>query len=162
MVEITSYPIHPWLADILPLCRYEDLHHVNKQVVQPQTTDVYLEELETRPNTLGKPTEMWYSQRASLAMGEYPQGILANIQKSDTDMLYYQRTTDIGRLPINLESLHQVASRLREPPYAERHVRWCERSETKVGRKLLRFPPTRLRIISKKYLVAAYSSFFNF
>lgn len=69
MVEITSYPIHPWLADILPLCRYEDLRHVNKQVVQPQTTDVYLEELETRPNTLGKPTEMWYSQRASLAMG---------------------------------------------------------------------------------------------
>ena len=143
MVEITSYPIHPWLADILPLCRYEDLRHVNKQVVQPQTTDVYLEELETRPNTLGKPTEMWYSQRASLAMGEYPQGILANIQKSDTDLLYYQRTTDTGRLPINLESLHQVASRLREPPYAERHVRWCERSETKVGRKLLRFPPTR-------------------
>ena len=26
--------------------------------------------------------------------------------------------------------------------YAERHVRWCERSETKVGRKLLRFPST--------------------
>ena len=44
----------------------------------------------------------------------------------------YTRTTDIGRLPINLESLHQVASWLREPPYAERHVRWwCERSETK-------------------------------
>ena len=30
-----------------------------------------------------------------------------------------------------------------EPPYAEPHVRWCERSENEVGRKLLRFPPTR-------------------
>ena len=26
-----------------------------------------------------------------------------------------------------------------EPPYAERHVRWCERSENEVGRKLLSF-----------------------
>ena len=34
-----------------------------------------------------------------------------------------------------------------EPPYAEPHVRWCERSETKVGRKLLRFPPTRFLYI---------------
>ena len=31
-----------------------------------------------------------------------------------------------------------------EPPYAEPHVRWCERSENEVGGKLLHFPPTRL------------------
>ena len=31
-----------------------------------------------------------------------------------------------------------------EPPYAEPHVRWCERSENEIGGKLLRFPPTRL------------------
>ena len=30
-----------------------------------------------------------------------------------------------------------------EPPYAEPHVRWCERTENKSRRKLLCFPPTR-------------------
>ena len=30
-----------------------------------------------------------------------------------------------------------------EPPYAEPHVRWCERSENESRRKLLHFPPTR-------------------
>ena len=95
-------------------------------------------------------------------MGEYPQGILANIQKSDTDMLHYQRTTGTGRLPINLESLHQVASRLRESPYAERHVRWCERSETRVGRKLLRFPPTRfICFVSNLSFIMNYKNWIN-
>ena len=32
----------------------------------------------------------------------------------------------------------------KEPPYAEPHVRWCERSENEVGGKLFHFPPTRL------------------
>ena len=31
-----------------------------------------------------------------------------------------------------------------EPPYAEPHVRWCERSENEVEGKLFHFPPTRL------------------
>ena len=88
-----------------------------------------MEEMETHPNPFGKPTEMRHSQKTSLAMGEYPQGILANIQKLDIDTFHYQRTADIGRVSVNPESLHQIASQLREPPYAERHVRWCERSE---------------------------------
>ena len=33
MDEITPNPLHPRLADILPLCRYEDLYHISKQVV---------------------------------------------------------------------------------------------------------------------------------
>jgi len=33
-----------------------------------------------------------------------------------------------------------------EPPYAERHVRWCERSENKIGGKLFYFPPTRFNL----------------
>ena len=36
-----------------------------------------MEEMETHPNPFGKPTEMRHSQKTSLAMGEYPQGILA-------------------------------------------------------------------------------------
>lgn len=79
MVETTSYPIHPGLADILPLCRYEILYQISEQMVQPQTSYVYLKELETRPHSLCKPTEIWYTQMESLAMGEYSQGILANI-----------------------------------------------------------------------------------
>ena len=49
----------------------------------------------------------------------------------------------------------------KEPPYAERHVRWCERGrKTKVGRKLLRFPPTRLDcFLFMKELI--YKDFFN-
>ena len=39
-------------------------------------------------------------------------------------------------------------TKYKEPPYAERHVRWCERSENKGNRrktpKILCFPPTRL------------------
>ena len=104
-----------------------------------------MEELETHPNPFGKPTEMRHSQKTSLAMGEYPQGILANIQKWDIDTFHYQRTADIGRVSVNPESLHQIASQLREPPYAERHVTYggVRGRKTKVGRKLLRFPPTR-------------------
>ena len=38
-------------------------------------------------------------------------------------------------------------TKCKEPPYAERHVRWCERSENKGNRrktpKILCFPPTR-------------------
>ena len=48
-----------------------------------------MEELETHPNPFGKPTEMRHSQKTSLAMGEYPQGILANIQKWDIDTFHY-------------------------------------------------------------------------
>ena len=98
-----------------------------------------MEELETHPNPFGKPTEMRHSQKTSLAMGEYPQGILANIQKLDIDTFHYQRTADIGRVSVNPESLHQVASQLREPPYAERHVRWCERSENESRKKTTSF-----------------------
>ena len=89
----------------------------------------------------------WYNRRlrmyiwkkTSLAMGEYPQGILANIQKLDIDTFHYQRTADIGRVSVNPESLHQIASQLREPPYAERHVRWCERSENESRKKTTSF-----------------------
>ena len=95
--------------------------------------------METHPNPFGKPTEMRHSQKTSLAMGEYPQGILANIQKWDTDTFHYQRTADIGRVSVNPESLHQIASQLREPPYAERHVRWCERSENESRKKTTSF-----------------------
>ena len=98
-----------------------------------------MEELETHPNPFGKPTEMRHSQKTSLAMGEYPQGILANIQKWDIDTFHYQRTADIGRVSVNPESLHQIASQLREPPYAERHVRWCERSENESRKKTTSF-----------------------
>ena len=98
-----------------------------------------MEELETHPNPFGKPTEMRHSQKTSLAMGEYPQGILANIQKWDIDAFHYQRTADIGRVSVNPESLHQIASQLREPPYAERHVRWCERSENESRKKTTSF-----------------------
>ena len=34
----------------------------------------------------------------------------------------------------------------KEPPRAEPHAWWCERSENEVGRKLLRFPPTRFAL----------------
>lgn len=95
--------------------------------------------METHPNPFGKPTEMRHSQKTSLAMGEYPQGILANIQKWDIDTFHYQRTADIGRVSVNPESLHQIASQLREPPYAERHVRWCERSENESRKKTTSF-----------------------
>ena len=98
-----------------------------------------MEEMETHPNPFGKPTEMRHSQKTSLAMGEYPQGILANIQKWDIDTFHYQRTADIGRVSVNPESLHQIASQLREPPYAERHVRWCERSENESRKKTTSF-----------------------
>ena len=98
-----------------------------------------MEEMETRPNPFGKPAEMRHSQKTSLAMGEYPQGILANIQKWDIDTFHYQRTADIGRVSVNPESLHQIASQLREPPYAERHVRWCERSENESRKKTTSF-----------------------
>ena len=41
----------------------------------------------------------------------------------------------------------------KEPPYADPHVRWCERSENKNRRKTyFCFPPTRL-IISRGYLL---------
>ena len=46
-----------------------------------------MEELETHPNPFGKPTEMRHSQKTSLAMGEYPQGILANIQKCNERLI---------------------------------------------------------------------------
>lgn len=98
-----------------------------------------MEELETHPNPFGKPTEMRHSQKTSLAMGEYPQGILANIQKWDIDTFHYQRTADIGRVSVNPESLHQIASQLREPPYAERHVWWCERPENESRKKTTSF-----------------------
>ena len=95
-----------------------------------------MEEMETHPNPFGKPTEMRHSQKTSLAMGEYPQGILANIQKWDIDTFHYQRTADIGRVSV---TLHQIASQLREPPYAERHVWWCERSENESRKKTTSF-----------------------
>ena len=37
----------------------------------------------------------------------------------------------------------------RKPPYAERHVRWCERSENEAGGKLLHFPPTRFQTFGR-------------
>ena len=72
----------------------------------------------------------WYNRRLR---------ILANIQQLDIDTFHYQRTADIGRVSVNPESLHQVASQLREPPYAERHVRWCERSENESRKKTTSF-----------------------
>ncbi len=36
-----------------------------------------------------------------------------------------------------------------KPPYAERHVRWCERSENEIGGKLFYFPPTRFSTPTK-------------
>ena len=38
----------------------------------------------------------------------------------------------------------------KRPLLAERHVRWCERLETKVGRKQFRFPPTRFFVCTSE------------
>ena len=48
-------------------------------------------------------------------------------------------------------------TKYKEPPYAERHVRWCERSENKGNRrktpKILCFPPTRLLFIIMAHII---------
>ncbi|MCQ2073549.1 MAG: hypothetical protein MJY96_10580, partial [Bacteroidaceae bacterium] len=50
-----------------------------------------------------------------------------------------KRNATQGRVPVPYGLLCQIALNNEEPPYAERHVRWCERSENEVGRKLLLF-----------------------
>ena len=42
-----------------------------------------------------------------------------------------------------------------EPPYAEPHVRWCERSENESRRKLLHFPPTRFQALYLSFILSA-------
>ncbi len=42
---------------------------------------LYLEKLETSPNPLQEPHEMWHQQMVGMAMGKYPQRILAHSDK---------------------------------------------------------------------------------
>ena len=100
----------------------------------------------------------WYNRRLRMYIWKRWKRIrtrLANLQKcgipkrqawqwANTRKGYWrisksQRTADIGRVSVNPESLHQIASQLREPPYAERHVRWCERSENESRKKTTSF-----------------------
>lgn len=64
-----------------------------------------MEEVETYPHALRESAEVWYIQMVGLAMGEHPQGLLANIQKWDIDAFHYQRTADTGRLSVNINAL---------------------------------------------------------
>ena len=49
----------------------------------------------------------------------------------------------------------------KEPPYADPHVRWCERSENKSRRKIyFCFPPTRFGCLGVVVSVLASTNFF--
>ena len=53
--------------------------------------------------------------------------------------LYPKPSAQKGRFAVH--SLQCIVTEV--APYAERHVRWCERSENEIGGKLFHFPPTR-------------------
>ena len=45
---------------------------------------LYLEMLETSPNPIREPHEVWRQQMVGMAMGKYPKGTLAHSRQSDS------------------------------------------------------------------------------
>ena len=53
-------------------------------MVPAQAADVYLEKLEEDKDPVQESDEMWNRETTGMAMGKYPQGLLAHIQQLDT------------------------------------------------------------------------------
>ena len=100
-----------------------------------------MEKMEESKDEDSQPHQM---RRAKMASAEawVDKRLLANRRYARLHPSHEQSQSIPCRLPM-LDGLLRVGIVNEEPPYAEPHVRWCERSENEVGRKLLRFPPTR-------------------
>ena len=106
---------------------------------------LYLEMLETCPNPIQEPYEMWHQQMVGMAMGKYPQRILAHSRQSDSAQSHNEWGTCKTGLSFTNRHLYQIASQLENRRMPNGTYGGVRGRKTKVGRKLLRFPPTRLR-----------------
>ena len=71
MVEETFDGICPWLDRIFLLGRYENISPKNGEMVSQTLKVLYLEMLETNPNPIQEPYEVWHQQMVCMAMGKY-------------------------------------------------------------------------------------------
>ena len=71
MVEETFDGIRPWLDRIFLLGRYENISPKNGEMVSQTLKVLYLEMLETNPNPIQEPNEVWHQQMVCMAMGKY-------------------------------------------------------------------------------------------
>ena len=107
-------------------------------------TQLCLEELEEGRHKVQEPHEVWYRQVEGLAMGKYPWRVLEHGRKSDIKSSHKYGASETSRLPLPCGLVHQIASALRNRRMPNGTYGGVRGRKTKVGRKLLRFPPTRL------------------
>ena len=66
------------LDRIFLLGRYENISPKNGEMVSQTLKVLYLEMLETNPNPIQEPYEVWHQQMAGMAVGKYPKRLLAH------------------------------------------------------------------------------------
>ena len=113
-------------------------------MVAAKITDVYLETVETDKDEVRQPAQTGATQTKSVGICQHPQGLLAYIKQFYPVNHNNQRPIESGRLHL-LQRLLQIAdNRLLENRRVPNGTHGGVRGrKTKVGRKLLRFPPTR-------------------
>ena len=88
-----------------------------------------LDALEKGADQIQKTAAIRRRSRHCAENGGEPQRQLAFSQNKRTEYLYQQRKTCKSRISVLLSVLHDSQSLSWEPPYTERYVRWCGRTE---------------------------------
>ena len=103
---------------------------------------VYLESMEESENAPKQSTKMWNSRMARSG-GILHQELLACCTSCvPTDG--YEQCQSLSRRLSLPNGLLRASIVNEEPPYAEPHVRWCERSKSEPPLRKTHFSPTRL------------------
>ena len=99
--------------------------------------NVYMEELEESEDADSEPHQMWNSQMAGAETG-LDERLLACFQYVGDESSDEQPKPVSCRLSLSY-GLLRIGIVNEEPPYAEPHVRWCERSENESRKKTTSF-----------------------
>ena len=98
---------------------------------------VYMEELEESEDADSEPHQMWNTQMAGMETG-LDERLLACLQHVGDESSDEQSESVSCRLSLP-NGLLRIGIVNEEPPYAEPHVRWCERSENESRKKTTSF-----------------------
>ena len=103
---------------------------------------VYMEELEEPEDEDSEPHQMWNPKMAGMET-RLDERLLACLQHVGHKSSDEQQQPISCRLPL-LDGLLRIGIVNEEPPYAEPHVRWCERTKSEPPLRKTHFSPTRL------------------
>ncbi|MCQ2125780.1 MAG: hypothetical protein MJZ25_16560, partial [Fibrobacter sp.] len=87
-----------------------------------------MEKLEETERTRQEPCQVWNQTILGKNLREQQERVLGKRRGYNAPRGNKRNATQ-GRVPVPYGLLCQIALNNEEPPYAERHVRWCERSE---------------------------------